>query len=55
MIQGQRRAAVAVRVGGGWLMPAHRDLALWLAGSAWAAAYGLGAIVLVPAALRPRD
>lgn len=46
--------AVAVRVGGGWLMPAHRDPALWLAGSAWAAAYGLGAIVLVPAALRSR-
>jgi len=46
--------AVAVRVGGGWLMPAHRSAVLWVAGAAWLVAYGLGAVVLVPAVLRSR-
>lgn len=44
--------AVTLRVGGGWVLPGHRELVLWLAGMAWLVAFGLGTAVLVPAALR---
>lgn len=47
--------AVTVRMGGGWLVPGHRDAMLWVAGAAWLVAYGLGSVVIVPAALRSRD
>lgn len=46
--------AVALRVGGGWLLPEQRALMLWLSAAAWAATFGLGAILLLPAALRSR-
>jgi uncharacterized protein involved in response to NO len=45
--------AVLLRIGGGWAMPGHRDLVLWLSAAAWALAFGLGSIQLLPAALRP--
>ncbi len=45
--------AVLLRVGGGWALPAHRELMLWLAAAAWALAFGLAAALLLPAALRP--
>lgn len=45
--------AVVLRVGGGWALPEHRDLMLWLSAAAWAMAFGLGAAQLLPAALRP--
>jgi uncharacterized protein involved in response to NO len=45
--------AIVLRVGGGWALPEHRDLMLWLSAAAWATAFGLGAAQLLPAALRP--
>jgi uncharacterized protein involved in response to NO len=45
--------AVFLRVGGGWVIPGHRDLMLWLSAAAWAMAFGLGAVQLLPALLRP--
>jgi uncharacterized protein involved in response to NO len=45
--------AVLLRVGGGWAFPAHHNLMLWLSAAAWAMAFGLGALRLLPALLRP--
>lgn len=45
--------AVLLRVGGGWVLPDHRNLLLWLSAAAWAIAFGLGALQLLPAVLRP--
>ncbi|MEO8443918.1 MAG: NnrS family protein [Gammaproteobacteria bacterium] len=45
--------AVLVRVLGGWALPGHRALMLWLSAGAWTMAFGLCGAVLLPAALRP--
>jgi uncharacterized protein involved in response to NO len=45
--------AVMLRVGGGWAMPAWRDLMLWLSAAAWTTAYAGTAVLLMPLALKP--
>ncbi|MEZ5565698.1 MAG: NnrS family protein [Gammaproteobacteria bacterium] len=45
--------AVFLRVCGGWMVPGHRELMLWLSATMWAAAFVLSGIVLLPAAFRP--
>lgn len=45
--------AVLVRVAGGWLLPAHREFALWASAAAWLFVYGLGAVVLSAAVRQP--
>ncbi len=44
--------AVALRVAGGWALPDHRGLMLWLSAAAWLIAYGLAAALVLPAARR---
>jgi uncharacterized protein involved in response to NO len=45
--------AVIVRVGGGWAMPAWRELMLWLSAAAWTTAYAGTAVWLLPLAAKP--
>lgn len=47
--------AVLVRVVGGWLLPAQRGAMLWASAFAWTVAYAGSAVLLIRAALRPRN
>lgn len=46
--------AVAIRVGGGWLLPQLHEAMLWASAIAWTLAYLGSAALVIGAALRPR-
>lgn len=51
--QAAMAVAVTLRVAGGWALPAHDQLMLWLAAAAWAIAYAGTAAMLLPKVLHP--